>query len=361
MPVAVYGATGRTGGLVLSELGKHGVGCVVGGRDARRLAELEQRHPHVLGSRTADAGDPAALRAMLDGCDVVVNCVSPLARLGVAVVSAAIETGAHYVDPAGEQPFIREVFERHGRAAEKRGVALVPALGFDYAPGDCIARLAAQRHEPLRELVIAYALSGSATSRDAVLAAAPVNGGEVVYRDGGWAPVPGGVHRASFRFPPPLGRQRMQRYGSGEVITVPRHTRTRRVTSLITTSTWSPHPALTPLLPFVRPIAARVRRSPLQPVLALAAPAGDRDGSEEAGRTARFTIAAVAHGEDGSVGRGIVHGSDFDALTASVLARGAMRLSAGPRIAGAASPAVAFDPAELLDSLVDAGASWSAA
>jgi hypothetical protein len=167
------------------------------------------------------------------------------------------------------------------------------------------------------------------------------------------------VHRASFRFPPPLGRQPMQRYGSGEVITVPRHTRTRRVTSLITASTWSPHPSLTPLLPFVRPFASRLRRSPFRPLLGLAAPRGGPERSDdERRRTASFTIAAVAQGEDGSIGRGLVEGSDFYALTATLLAIGAMRLAVAPGVAGTVPPAVAFDAAELLDSLADRGLRW---
>jgi short subunit dehydrogenase-like uncharacterized protein len=357
MTIVVYGATGRTGRLVVSELASQGLDCVIGGRDAGRLAELAERQRGVVDARPAPLDDPRSLNALLAGCDVVVNCAGSIA--GVPMVRAAIETGTHYVDPAAEQPFIRKLFERYGEAASRRGVALVPGLGFDYAPGDCIARLAAGRHEPLRELVIAYAVSGSGTSRNAVLASGAGSGAEVVYRDCGWAPAPSGVHRASFRFPPPLGHQPMQRYGSGEVITVPRHTRTQRVTSLITASTWSPHPALTPLLPFVRPLASRVRRSPLRPLLELAAPRGGPDESDDGSRrTARFTIAAVARGEDGSVGRGLVEGSDFYALTATVLAIGAMRLADAPGVAGTVPPALAFDPAELLDSLADRGLRW---
>jgi short subunit dehydrogenase-like uncharacterized protein len=356
MPVAVYGATGRTGRLVVSELASAEVDCVIGGRDSRRLGELAGRQRTVVDARPARLEDPGSLKALLDGCEVVVNCAGSLA--GERLVGAAIETGAHYVDPAGEQPFIRKLFECYGEAATRRGVALVPALGFDCAPGDCIARLAAQGHEPLRELVIAYALSGAGTSRHAVLAPGAEPGAEVIYRDGGWAPAPSAVQRASFRFPPPLGRQPMQRYASGEVITVPRHTRTERVTSLITASTWSPHPSLTPLLPFVRPLASRVRRSPLRALLELAASRGGPEGSDRDRRTASFTIAAVAHGQGGSVGRGLVEGSDFYALTATTLATGAVRLATAPALAGVVPPAVAFDPAELLDSLADRALRW---
>jgi hypothetical protein len=356
MPAAVYGATGRTGRRVVSELAGE-LDCVIGGRNAAALAELAERQRAAVDARPARLEDPTSLKALVAGCDVMVNCAGSVA--GERLVGVAIETGTHYVDPAGEQPFIRRLFERYGEAATQAGVALVPGLGFDYAPGDCIARLAAQGHEPLRELVIAYAVSGGGTSRDAVLASGAEVGTEVVYRDGGWAPAPSGVQRTSFRFPPPLGRQPMQRYGSGEVITVPRHTRTERVISLITASTWSPRPSLTPLLPFVRPLAGRVSRSPHRPLLELAAPrGGPEEGDDGDQSTARFTIAAVAHGHDGSVGRGLVEGSDFHALTASVLAAGATRLAGEPAVTGVVSPAMAFDPAELLDSQADRGLRW---
>ena len=54
------------------------------------------------------------------------------------------------------------IFDRHGRGGRKRaGVALVPALGFDYAFGDCIARLAASDLSRSRSS-LAYAVEASA-------------------------------------------------------------------------------------------------------------------------------------------------------------------------------------------------------
>ena len=384
MPVAIYGATGRTGRMVVSELEREQVECVVGGRRAEALQELASM-PHVAAARAADAEDPAALGELLEGCEVLVNCAGPSSMLAEPLLRAALDAGVHYVDAAGEQAFIRSVFERHGPAAEARGVALVPALGFDYAIGDCIARLAATGREPLKELVLAYALSGSSVSGDALDAAAAGGPGpEVVYEDGAWRPARGGVGRFSFRFPEPLGRQTMQRYGSGEVITVPRHTTTSTVTTLITASTWAPHPALTGAMPYLRPLAARLRRSPLRAALGLAARArggraggppgsgegardsggiGESDGGDAGGamalerRTARFTIAAIARGEDGSVGRGLVEGVDFYGLTGASLALGA-RLLQGHGFSGALSAASAFEPARFLDALAERWLRW---
>lgn len=168
------------------------------------------------------------LRHLLDGADVVINCAGPFTLAGDALARTAIDTRTHYVDSTGEQTFIAALFDRHGPAAERAGVALVPALGFDYLPGDCIARIAAEGHEPLREIVLAYSVRGFGMTRGTMRSALEMmRGGDLVYEGGGWQPAPPGIVRASFGFPEPIGRQAVSRYPSGELITVPRHTRTR--------------------------------------------------------------------------------------------------------------------------------------
>ena len=109
--------------------------------------------------------DEAGLRSLLADAAVVINCAGPFTAAGDGLVRAAVATRTHYVDSTGEQPFIRAIFERHGPDAERAGVALVPALGFDYAPGDCIAHLTARGREPLAEIVVAYAVKGFGASR----------------------------------------------------------------------------------------------------------------------------------------------------------------------------------------------------
>jgi hypothetical protein len=351
-PVAVYGATGFTGRLVLSELDALGISCVAAGRNRDALAGVERDHGNVAEGRVASLDDPAALRAVVDGCSAVINCAGPGAA--EPLIEAACGARSGYLDAVGEQAAIRRTFERHNDAP----VAVVPAMGFDYAIGDCIARLAASGHEPLRELVIAYALSGSGVGRDAAGATPGEPGEEVVFSEGRWEPPPGGIRRAGFRFPPPLGRQTMQRYGSGEVITVPRHIDTARVTSLITASTWAPHPAMVRLMPYLRPVAAAVRRSPLRGALRVAASGEAAEPDRERDRdSARFTIAVVAYGDDGSVGRGLVEGRDFYGLTAASLALGA-RLLAENDATGVRSAATAFDPAAFLNALEGFWLEW---
>ena len=290
----------------------------------------------------------------------MISCAGPFTLAGHALVRAAIDTGTHYVDSTGEQPFIKLVFDSHGAAAERAGVALVPALGFDYSPGDCIARLTARGHEPLEELQLAYAVKGLGMSRGTMRSALEIiKGGDVVYEDGDWRPAPFGVFRANFEFPEPIGRQLMSRYPSGEVITVPHHTRTKRVVSMVTARMMAPHPALAPILPYTLPPLALTLRTPLRGVLGRAIGALPEGPSEAERRAAQFTVVAVARGEDGSERRGVVRGSDVYGLTAVTLVHGAELVSApGYDRAGALGPAAAFDPEAFLNYLGDHGVSW---
>ena len=361
MTIVLYGATGYTGALVADELGRRGLDHVLSGRDRAKLARLADRRG--VPASAASLDDERSLRELLEGASAAINCAGPFALAGDALVRAAIDTGTHYADSTGEQPFIKHVFERHGAAAESAGVALVPALGFDYAPGDCIAHLAARGREPLEELVLAYAVKGFGMSRGTMRSGLEImKGGDVVYDDGEWRPAPFGVFRASFDFPEPIGRQPIIRYPSGEVITVPRHTRTKRVVSLLSARTSAPNAVAARLVPYLQPGLELSLRTPLRGLLSRAVDVLPEGPDEAARRAAEFTIVALARGEDGTAGRGIVRGVDVYGLTAVTLVHGAELMSApGYDRAGALGPAAAFDPEAFLNHLGDHGLSWELA
>ena len=60
---------------------------------------------------------------------------------------------------------MRAVFDDHGPRAERAGIALLTAMGFDYAPGDMLAALAAEDMGALDEIVLAYSMRGFGASR----------------------------------------------------------------------------------------------------------------------------------------------------------------------------------------------------
>lgn len=365
--IGVYGATGMLGRLVAARFVRAGAPTTLIGPSQ---AAVDRLAPAGTSHRTAVAAtdDPAALERAIDGCHVLVNC-APVEPCGERLVRAALDAGIHYVDAAAEQHHIRTLFEKYDEEATQCDAAVVPALGFDYAIGDCLAHLAAQSHQPAREVVIAYAIEGSDTSGDGVHPTTTA-AREVVYRDGQWRTVPFELDRAWFTFPDPVGPRQMSRYGSGEVITVPHHVKTQAVSTLITSTSLCPYPALLPVFPFVRPIAGLVRRTPVRAMVAAVAGAFGRSKAQHAEATAegaappshddrRFMIAAEVHSLAGSIGRAVAAGGHFRDVTAAILAQSALWLSQGSVVAGVHSAATAFEPHALLDALAADGVIWS--
>lgn len=359
--IAVYGATGYTGTLVAHELHRRGLDAILAGRDAGKLARLADRLGGALPTRAVELDDRDGLRHLFGDCAVVIDCAGPFVRYGEPIVRAAVETGTHYVDTTGEQPYIQFLHERFDDAARAAEVAVVPALGFDYVPGDLIAHLAAQGVEPLDDLVIAYATQGvqptRGTTRTAIGQAR--DGGEV-YVDGAWRRAPLRTPRARFRFPEPTGPQPVMRYPSGEVAMVPRHVRTRRLTTLMTVETLVGSAAAAPFVPLLVPAFTLALRTPLHGLVQAIVDRLPEGPPEQQRRAARFTIVAVAHGEDGRVRSGVVRGEDVYGLTAVTAVEGAARMQAdGYDRAGVLSAASAYDPVSFLDALAPAGVTYA--
>ena len=360
MTIAVYGATGKLGRRVAHELARQKIEFVAGGRDEQRLRDLS-RELGGLEYRVAAVDDEQSLRKFVDGHRVLINCASPAGICGAPLLETALACRAHYLDAHGEQWFIRQTFDSYGASAQQRGIALIPALGFDFALGDCIARLAACAREPARQIIVAYALRGANVGQDSVRYAGDSSSGpELVYRNGTWRAAGITFDLAFFDFPPPLGRQQMARYGSGEVETIPRHTRTRDVITLITARSLVPHPALLPVFPVLRPLVSMIRRTPLRRLLHLAVPARPVNTAAGEPEVGEFVIAAVATGEDGLQTRGVVSGRDWHHITAMACVAGAkLVLSPDFDRRGALSPASAFDPKTFLDGLQAHGVTWT--
>lgn len=359
MSIVLYGATGYTGQLVTDELVRRGATFTLSGRNPEKLAALSAERGQGAPWRAVAADDLAGLRDLLADAAVVINCAGPFTLAGDALPAAAAQTGTHYLDSTGEQTFMQQVFERHGAEAERTGAALVPAMGFDYGPGDCLARIVCRDHEPVQDLVMAYAMEGFGMTRGTLRSGLEmVAGATVTYRDGAWVPQDTGVLRASFTFPEPIGRQRMSRYPAGEVVTVPRHSDVRNVTALLTTRSAVPEPA-TLLMVYGEPLLAAVLKTPLRDVLGNAIGRLPEGPAEADRRAARFTVAAVATGVDGSVTQGVVRGNDVYGLTAVSLVWGALHMAApGYDRRGPLGPAAAFDPDAYLGDMAPHGITY---
>jgi short subunit dehydrogenase-like uncharacterized protein len=163
--IAVVGPTGFTGGLVVDALLRRGVPVRLVGRSLDRLTSVAARHrnanPELCPILEWERG---RIAEVLAGCAAVVSCAGPFVEAGRPVVEAAIAAHVPYCDSTGEQPFIRWVYEEQNEPAQSAGVALVPAFGFDYVPGDLGAAIAVDGLGPLRRVDVVYAVETIGTS-----------------------------------------------------------------------------------------------------------------------------------------------------------------------------------------------------
>jgi short subunit dehydrogenase-like uncharacterized protein len=357
-PIALYGATGYTGKLTAAELRKAGADFVISGRSREKLDALAAELGGEVPVRQASVDDPGSLRSLLEGCAVVIDCAGPFTQLGEPVVRAAVETGTHYLDTTGEQPYIKLALERYGPGAAEAGVAVIPAMGFDYLPGDMISSLTAEGMGEVDEVRLAYDVVGFRPTRGTTLSTLEMmKGGAYEWRKLQWLPAGGIGGSGSFDFGEPVGRKRMVRYPAGEQITVPRHIPTRRVRTMISTSTLAPE-AIGPVLPLLAKPTGLAMRTPLRRALDTLISRLPEGPSPEDRARVRFTIVCeVTRGS--SVRRGVVRGTDVYGLTAASVARGALIAARGGIPAsGGLAPSQAFDPRRFLAGLADFEVAW---
>lgn len=143
--LALFGATGFTGGLTARYLAEHGpanLRWVLVGRNrakleavAARLAEIDSEVP-APELMEADAADGAALAKVAEAAKVVITTVGPYALYGEPLVAACAAAGTDYVDLTGEPEFVDRMWIRHHAEAEASGARLVHCCGFDSIPHD---------------------------------------------------------------------------------------------------------------------------------------------------------------------------------------------------------------------------------
>lgn len=338
MRIAVYGASGFTGGLALAELRRRGIAAVAVGRDGERLrAAADRAGAPDADLRVAGLADQAALTEAFRDCDAVVNCAGPFAQWGEPVVRAAIAAGCHYVDTTGEQGYLRHVLDAFDADAARAGVTVVPGLADDGGPGDLIAALVAARLGDVDDLLVADLRRPGGVSRGTARSMAAADGAAPLeYRDGDWAAAPADDTGRTIVLPGEPEKVAVASFALPGVVTVPRHVRAGRVRGVVRAEVAALFQGLT---------SEVVESVPERP--------------DEASRAAaRWFVLAEASDPSGRTVRGVVTGTDGYGTTAVIAVEGARRLAADGAPAGTRTPAEAFDPAGFLGFLEASGATW---
>jgi short subunit dehydrogenase-like uncharacterized protein len=172
----IYGATGYTGRMAVQHAKAAGVELILAGRSADRLAPLatELGLPFRVFSTdhvTADA---------LAGISLMLNFAGPFVHTAEPLMHACIQAGVDYLDITAEINVYR-MAESLDLEAAQAGVMLLPGVGWDVVPTDCLALHVAARVGRPQSLNVALQVAGP-MSRGSVLSVSEIVGAGLLAR-----------------------------------------------------------------------------------------------------------------------------------------------------------------------------------
>lgn len=179
MSFAIYGAYGYTGELIAREAQRRGLSPLLLGRREAPLAPLAEE----LGLEHRAVSIDEELVDVLKPMTSVIHCAGPFFRTWKAMADVCVQSKTHYLDITGEI----SVFEgaaAYGSKAAKAGIAIMPGVGFDVVPTDCLAKHLSDQLPGATELNLAILLLGGMSRGTASTLVAGLGEGGAVRKGG---------------------------------------------------------------------------------------------------------------------------------------------------------------------------------
>ena len=177
----IYGATGYSGRLIVQQALARGLRLIIAGRDTQAIRAMGEACD--LEWQAARVDDPVRLRSMTASATVLLNAAGPFAATTAPLIDACIATGTHYLDITGEADTIEDAMRWHD-AAVRRGVMVMPAVGFEVVASDGLAVHVTRRVPGARSLKLGFDTS-QPTSRGSLKTSLLMSGhGVLLRRDG---------------------------------------------------------------------------------------------------------------------------------------------------------------------------------
>lgn len=149
----IYGANGYTGHLAAEKAKFDGENPILAGRNRAEVESLAGQ----LGfeSRIFDLDSQEGVERGLEGISAVLHCAGPFSATCVKMLEGCVKTGTDYLDITGEI----DVFEYTQKNTERwqaAGITVIPGVGFDVVPTDCLAAMLGQRLPDATHLRMAF-------------------------------------------------------------------------------------------------------------------------------------------------------------------------------------------------------------
>ncbi len=149
----IYGANGYTGELITRYATEQGLKPILAGRNTAIVEALAKQYD--LDFRVVDLNDSAKLDAALREVEFVLHCAGPFSLTSGEMVEACLRTKRHYLDITGEIA-VFEAMALLDERAKDAGIMIMPGVGFDVVPSDCLAKHLKNRLPSATHLTLAF-------------------------------------------------------------------------------------------------------------------------------------------------------------------------------------------------------------
>lgn len=162
MQFLLYGANGYTGQLILRYALDQGLKPILAGRNKDHIKALAEEYD--LEYRIFGLDDPAEMDKALSGISLVLHAAGPFIYTAKPMIGACIRNGVHYLDITGEIA-VFELASRYDNRGREKNIVIMPGVGFDVVPTDCMAAYLKDRLPDATLLKLGFGSVGGSVSR----------------------------------------------------------------------------------------------------------------------------------------------------------------------------------------------------
>lgn len=199
----IYGANGYTGRLLAESAVRRGSRPILAGRAVEKIRPLAREIGLDYRVFPLDRADLREIAA-------VVHVAGPFSATSRPMVDACLAARVHYLDITGEIDVFEAVLSRDAEA-RAAGVVLMPGVGFDVVPTDCLAAMLRERLPDATHLELAFDARGKASAGTAKTALEGLATGGRARIDGVIRSVPAAWKERDIPFP----------HGTRHTVTIP--------------------------------------------------------------------------------------------------------------------------------------------
>ncbi len=183
----IYGANGYTGELIAREAARRGLKPILAGRSLAKIEPLAREL--ALTARSFSLEDRKSLEYTLKEVDFVLHCAGPFSITSRPLVESCLRLKKHYLDITGEIA-VFEAVARRDADAKAAGIMLMPGVGFDVVPSDCLALHLKNRLPSATHLTLAFYGLGKISHGTQTTMLLNAGNGGAIRRSGEITPVP---------------------------------------------------------------------------------------------------------------------------------------------------------------------------